>query len=496
MLKTLREDGFDATAFERRDKVGGLWAYSENPEYTSALPSLAGFPYYMKQHHFQEFMQEYAENFNLLDHIVFNTTVRRAERNPENTKWLLDIVSGVDPVKTVGYDKVVFCHGYQTAAKIPNYPGQEQYTGTLIHAQRYRGPEEFQGKKIVVVGLSNTTSDVVPNLISVASQVYVSHRRGAIPAARLRKGTPGDLLITWRRRIINQWLMKAVPTLHRKLSDQIVNYAAKSFAGVPIDPAWRLQPYPSLTLRLPGMLEEVLPYLADGRLTSLHGIRRFVGMKSIEFEDGTVLDDVDAVIYCTGYKADWSAAPFVEMSTPTSHGYDGAPMHRLYMNLFPPQYADSCALLCYSAFGKNNGFSFSDVMSMAISNIWRGVSSDMIPNKPEMEHWIDERQEWVASRWALDNACDISMVRQWEFQPWLHEAAGTGMENLGWGWKGWRFWLQDRMMSNLMNHGVETAHMFRYFETGKRRTWAGAREAIIHQNRVVKETFPIETTKP
>ena len=38
MLKTLREDGFKATAFERRDKVGGLWAYSENPKYTTALP--------------------------------------------------------------------------------------------------------------------------------------------------------------------------------------------------------------------------------------------------------------------------------------------------------------------------------------------------------------------------------------------------------------------------------------------------------------------------
>lgn len=38
MLKTLREDGFHATLFERRDKVGGLWAYSDNPAYTTALP--------------------------------------------------------------------------------------------------------------------------------------------------------------------------------------------------------------------------------------------------------------------------------------------------------------------------------------------------------------------------------------------------------------------------------------------------------------------------
>jgi hypothetical protein len=37
MLKTLREDGFAATLYERRGQVGGLWAYSENPTYTTAL---------------------------------------------------------------------------------------------------------------------------------------------------------------------------------------------------------------------------------------------------------------------------------------------------------------------------------------------------------------------------------------------------------------------------------------------------------------------------
>lgn len=36
-LKSLREEGFDAVAFERREAVGGLWAYSHDPEYTSAL---------------------------------------------------------------------------------------------------------------------------------------------------------------------------------------------------------------------------------------------------------------------------------------------------------------------------------------------------------------------------------------------------------------------------------------------------------------------------
>jgi len=42
------------------------------------------------------------------------------------------------------------------------------------------------------------------------------------------------------------------------------------------------------------------------------------------------------------------------------------------------------------------------------------------------------------------------------------------------------------------NDGVETAHAYRYFETGKRRTWDGAKAEIIHQNELVKSMFPLK----
>ena len=38
MLKTLREDGFKVTCFERRKQVGGLWAYTKDTSMTTALP--------------------------------------------------------------------------------------------------------------------------------------------------------------------------------------------------------------------------------------------------------------------------------------------------------------------------------------------------------------------------------------------------------------------------------------------------------------------------
>jgi dimethylaniline monooxygenase (N-oxide forming) len=38
-LKALREDGFRVAGFERRERVGGLWAYTDDPSMTSALKS-------------------------------------------------------------------------------------------------------------------------------------------------------------------------------------------------------------------------------------------------------------------------------------------------------------------------------------------------------------------------------------------------------------------------------------------------------------------------
>jgi dimethylaniline monooxygenase (N-oxide forming) len=38
-MKTLREDGFKVTGFEQRERVGGLWAYTDDPSMTSALRS-------------------------------------------------------------------------------------------------------------------------------------------------------------------------------------------------------------------------------------------------------------------------------------------------------------------------------------------------------------------------------------------------------------------------------------------------------------------------
>lgn len=348
-------------------------------------------------------------------------------------------------------------------------------------------PKDLDGKTIVVVGMSSTASDIMNNLLTVTSKVYMSHRRGGYIFPTWRKGVPGDLNVTWRRRQIVAFFQRHMPGVYQWCTDQGLNWFMRSHWGR-LDPAWRILPAPPIALSLPGASNSLVPLLREGRITSMHGIKRFIGPRSVEFENGTVLDNVEAVICATGYSANLEVAPFLEWTRP--HDYDGPELARLWMNIFPPQYADSMALLCHSAYGKNNGFSFNDVQSMAISNIFRGVHP--LPTEKNMGSWIEAHHAWLASRWQEEPlGFNASAVKTWEFQQFLHDAAGTGMENLGYGWKGWKFFFQNPKMSYLMNNGVETAHAFRYFETGKRKTWDGARDAIIKANEAVR-IYPLK----
>lgn len=38
VLKSLKEEGFNVTVYEKRAGIGGVWAFSDDPETTSTLP--------------------------------------------------------------------------------------------------------------------------------------------------------------------------------------------------------------------------------------------------------------------------------------------------------------------------------------------------------------------------------------------------------------------------------------------------------------------------
>ncbi|WP_418155323.1 NAD(P)-binding domain-containing protein [Actinoalloteichus caeruleus] len=74
----------------------------------------------------------------------------------------------------------------------PRYPGQELFGGRQLHTADYRGPEEFAGQRVVVVGGGSSAVQLLLEIDEVASTVWVTRnppdiRRGPFDQDRGRE---------------------------------------------------------------------------------------------------------------------------------------------------------------------------------------------------------------------------------------------------------------------------------------------------------------------
>lgn len=334
----------------------------------------------------------------------------------------------------------------------------------------------------MVVGIGNTAADIAVELAGTASKVYLSHRRGALVLSRFRQGLPVELTVNHHAIRVMNYLEDKLPSVNQKLMDHFTRDMMKK--SWETDPTWGLDPAPSMATTLPCVNEQLIPNLAAGSVVSVKGLRRFVGPRSVELDDGTVLDAIDAVVLATGYDSDMTIAPWVETTTPTAHGYAGPPMPRLYLQIFPPALADSAALLnVYNAL--DCVWVLGELASMAIAQLWSGRVE--MPSREHMEASVDAQLRFNARRVGQNPSAERGAVRAAEFYRFMHETAGTGVrEALGWGAAGWRFWAREREIARLAGWGVPTPYVLRLVETGRRKAWTGAREAIRGTNKEAK----------
>lgn len=59
--------------------------------------------------------------------------------------------------------------------KIPSIPGIEKFPGKVMHSHQYRTPQEYAGKKVVLIGAAASGMDISLDLCSDAETVYLSH---------------------------------------------------------------------------------------------------------------------------------------------------------------------------------------------------------------------------------------------------------------------------------------------------------------------------------
>jgi dimethylaniline monooxygenase (N-oxide forming) len=276
--------------------------------------------------------------------------------------------------------------------------------------------------------------------------------------------------------------LRNFPSFWNRLADSmLVKMSKKAFPTQRKE--WNLLPAPSIAVVTPVVADEIFPLMESGFATPVSEIERVSGSKQVTLKDGRVLDDIDSIIYCTGY--DFDVPRFVPQEF---HPYPvkGKEPY-LYRNIFPlhpdPDVRNSLAFLGQAAF-PFPGFVQHEMYGLAVSQVWQGKSK--LPPLMGMEQWHHDNIAWrnkLCKQHKVEGFYSV-FTRAEDMTPWLNETAGTGLFEYTslFSRKAWSFWWQDRKFYNLVTGGLFSPSIWRLFDMGKRKAWNGAKEQIIQDN--------------
>ena len=138
-----------------------------------------------------EYLAEYCEAFGLGRWIRFGSTVEAVTRTPEGG-WVVRTVDREGARPEERYDAVAVCSGLHQRPHRPRIAGDDAFTGTIVHASQYGGPEQVAGKRVLVVGGGESAADLVAEVSDGAKETVLSLRRGVSMVPRRVRGVPND----------------------------------------------------------------------------------------------------------------------------------------------------------------------------------------------------------------------------------------------------------------------------------------------------------------
>lgn len=120
--------------------------------------------------------------------VELNTTVERAEKL--DGRWVLTLRKegpGKNHWWQEKFDAIVVASGHYNIPWIPQIPGLVEYDarfpGRVFHSKHFRDPAKFRGKRVIVVGASVSSSEIIHEILPYAQHPVVGSLRGApIPA--------------------------------------------------------------------------------------------------------------------------------------------------------------------------------------------------------------------------------------------------------------------------------------------------------------------------
>jgi Flavin-binding monooxygenase-like len=407
--QVLAARGIPFEIFEKGSYVGGNWRYENDNGMSSAyrslhintsrrvmayrtLPMPDHYPDYPDHFQMAAYFDEYVDHFGLRERIRFRTEVLDAR--PVDGEWEVT-VEGPEGRETNRYRALLVANGHHWDPRWPEppFPGADEFEGEQIHVHHYREADVLRGKRVLVLGIGNSATDVAVESSRIAEETFIAMRRGAYVLPKYINGKPIDEL--------SNPLASMLPIpVQRFFAARALGVAAGDMTayGLP-------KPDHKLFEAHPTVSSELLPRLGHGDIKVKPNIDRFAGGRSVRFADRSE-EEIDLVVYCTGYKISF---PFF------SPDVFAAPDNRL--PLYHRVVAPDLPGLYFIGFIQPLG----PIMPLAeaqvewIADLLAGRAT--LPAAAEMRRAIDEEEARMRKRFVTSKRHTVEV----DFYPYLRE---------------------------------------------------------------------------
>ncbi|KAI0874706.1 hypothetical protein GGS24DRAFT_458267 [Hypoxylon argillaceum] len=343
----LIKEGFGVTVFERTGTIGGVWCYDErvdvDPPFPNTIPPAQdwkdlekegltveeasilhgppgpcyaglknnvptslmkscllpwpeGTEEFVDQGLMVQYVQDIAKVHHVTENIQFHTRVESVTKPAGDAQWrvktsALQVEADTFSVvrRNESFDAVVVASGHYHIPFVADIPGlsawKELFPGRVFHSKRYRTPEPFRGKTILLVGAGASALDIAREVDALGGTVYQSRRESKydLTASRLPPA------------------VKRVSMVAQFIAD-LVDVSKPAFDG-------------EGQAAIPG---------------------------KIVLEDGTTLENIDYVVIATGYITSYPflehleqpSVPWGEADEKTLITEDGYTTHNLHKDIF------------------------------------------------------------------------------------------------------------------------------------------------------------------
>lgn len=290
----MQRRGVDATVLEARDAVGSSWRrhykrlHLHTVKQHSALP---GMPFdervsmYPSREDVVAYLDAYAARFGVAPR--FGQAARSARR--EGARWVVETEG--DRFEA---DALVVATGYNRTPKRPTWPGEEGFTGEILHASTYADGAPWRGRRALVVGVGNTGAEIALDLWEHGATVTLCARSPQHVVPRDVLGVPAQ--------INSLYLLRHLPlavgdALARRLSRLLVGDLARY--GLPAPETGMLSDVVKRG-HIPLMDIGTVALIKQGAIRVVPGVAELRG-DEVRFDDGGAAG-FDVIVLATGYR--------------------------------------------------------------------------------------------------------------------------------------------------------------------------------------------------